>query len=60
LRLFYYICRRSTPIDWLAIRPCRNKKESFKMQTLIVDLALAAGVCAIFLIALRGGKDEKG
>jgi hypothetical protein len=32
----------------------------FKMQTLIVDLALAAGVCAIFLIALRGGKDEKG
>jgi hypothetical protein len=25
-----------------------------------VDLALAAGVCAIFVIALRGGKDEKG
>jgi len=25
-----------------------------------VDLILAAGVCAIFLIALRGGKDEKG
>jgi hypothetical protein len=25
-----------------------------------VDLVLAAGVCAIFLIALRGGKDEKG
>ena len=30
------------------------------MQTLVVDLILAAGVCAIFLIALRGGKDEKG
>jgi len=30
------------------------------MPTLIVDLILAAGVCAIFLIALRGGKDEKG
>jgi hypothetical protein len=37
-----------------------KKKEAFKMQTLVVDLALAAGVCAIFLIALRGGKDEKG
>jgi hypothetical protein len=32
----------------------------FKMQTLFVDLVLAAGVCAVFLIALRGGKDEKG
>lgn len=32
----------------------------FKMQTLVVDLVLAAGVCAVFLIALRGGKDEKG
>jgi len=30
------------------------------MQTLFVDLALAVGVCAIFVIALRGGKDEKG
>jgi hypothetical protein len=30
-----------------------------KYQTLFVDPVLAAGVCAIFLIALRGGKDEK-
>ena len=35
-------------------------KEVFNMQTLVVDLVLAAGVCAIFLVALRGGKDEKG
>jgi len=35
-------------------------KEVFNMQTLIVDLVLAVGVCAIFLVALRGGKDEKG
>jgi hypothetical protein len=32
----------------------------FKNADFVVDLALAAGVCAIFLIALRGGKDEKG
>ena len=36
------------------------KQRGLKMQTLVVDLVLAAGVCAIFLIALRGGKDEKG
>jgi hypothetical protein len=30
------------------------------MQTLIVDLILAAVVGAVFLMALRGGKDEKG
>jgi hypothetical protein len=37
-----------------------KQKRCLKMQTLVVDLVLAAGVCAIFLIALRGGKDEKG
>ena len=37
-----------------------NHKEGFDMQTLVVDLVLAAGVAAIFLISLRGGKDEKG
>jgi len=37
-----------------------KQKGGVKMQTLVVDLILAAGVCAIFLIALRGGKDEKG
>jgi len=36
------------------------KEKEVKMQTFVVDLVLAAGVCAIFLIALRGGKDEKG
>jgi hypothetical protein len=37
-----------------------TERRCLKMQTLVVDLILAAGVCAIFLIALRGGKDEKG
>jgi hypothetical protein len=31
-----------------------------KMQTLLVNLILVAAVGAVFLIALRGGKDEKG
>jgi hypothetical protein len=30
------------------------------MQTLLVDLILAAAVGAVFLIALRGKKNEKG
>ena len=38
----------------------KTEGRCLKMQTLVVDLVLAAGVCAIFLIALRGGKDEKG
>jgi hypothetical protein len=38
----------------------KQKRRCLKMQTLVVDLVLVAGVCAIFLIALRGGKDEKG
>ena len=37
-----------------------TERRCLKMQTLVVDLVLVAGVCAIFLIALRGGKDEKG
>ena len=48
------------PIDWLAIGRAEVERRCLKMQTLVVDLVLAAGVCAIFLIALRGGKDEKG
>jgi hypothetical protein len=42
-----------------AIRRLKQKGD-VKMQTLVVDLVLAAGACAAFLIALRGGKDEKG
>jgi hypothetical protein len=30
------------------------------MQTIIVDLIIAAAVGAVFLIALRGKKNEKG
>jgi hypothetical protein len=41
------------------IEPCLPEVFS-KMQTLLVDLFLAAAVGAVFLIALRGGKDEKG
>jgi hypothetical protein len=48
------------PIDWLAISAVLLKQKGLKMQTLVVDLILAAGMCAIFVIALRGGKDEKG
>jgi hypothetical protein len=35
-------------------------RRCLEMQTLIVDLILAAVVGAVFLMALRGGKDEKG
>jgi ATP-dependent DNA ligase len=35
-------------------------RRCLKMQTLLVDLILAAAVGAVFLIALRGKKNEKG
>jgi hypothetical protein len=37
-----------------------TERRCLKMQTLLVDLIIAAAVGTVFLIALRGKKNEKG